>query len=153
MATKTIELSSFSEELKKWSEGHTKAFKDATTNQVLKAIPRLVEKSPIDTGLYAQSWDTQMEQDGITLGNHAPHAPIIENGARPFTPPLGPLLAWAKRVLQDPSQPPNYSSHVWALAKHTQNKIAAEGMKPYHILENEIPVIMKGIIEEMRKSG
>lgn len=153
MSQKRIELKDLSSELKKWSDNHIKTLRQVTVNEVNRAIPRLVAKSPIDTGLYAQSWDTEInEAEGTaTIGNYAPHAPIIENGARPFTPPLKPLLAWAKRVLKDSSQPPNYSEQVWRLAKGTQKAIAERGLKPHHIMEDEIEIIMQNIVREMRR--
>jgi hypothetical protein len=153
VAVKTIELKDFSKELAKYAEERKEDLKRATINAALRSVPRLVAKSPVDTGLYAQSWDTQIDEESATVGNYAPHAPIIEYGARPFTPPIAPLLAWAKRVLQDPSQPPEYSSEVWALAKGTQAKIALKGIEPHHIMENEIPLIMEDLLTEMRRDG
>ncbi len=126
-------------------------YKKATIAGVAKSMQQLVESSPVDTGQYASSWDMTVEEKSAILGNYAPHASIIEFGARPFTPPIGPLLAWAKRVLQDPSQPPEYSNEVWALAKGVQNKIVAVGMEPKHILENAIPMIIANIRDELRR--
>lgn len=106
----------------------------------------LVRLSPVDTGLYAQSWDLEIAELYVAVGNYAPHAPIIEFGARPFKPPLRPLLEWAKRVLKDPSQPEEgYSSEVWALAIYTQRKIEREGMAPKAVLQNAMPVIIENI--------
>ena len=106
----------------------------------------------MDTGLYAASWDFTVEENAVVLGNYAPYAGVIEYGARPYTPPIGPLLAWAKRVTGDPSQPPNYSSRVWALAKAVQAKIEAEGQAPRHIMENMIPKIIENIREELKRA-
>lgn len=147
-AKRTISLQDFAKELGDFNEENIAALKKATVLGIAKAIPMLVEESPVDTGLYAQSWDFTETEYGAIVGNYAPYAAIIENGARPFTPPIGPLLAWAKRVLKDSSQPPNYSSQVWALAKGTQNKIARVGMEPKHIMENAIPKIIENIKAE-----
>jgi hypothetical protein len=87
----------------------------------------------------------------VILGNHAPHAPIIEYGARAHWAPIAPLLAWAKRVLQDPSQPPNYSSHVWGLAKYVQKKIATYDTKPKAVLQNALPEIIANIKQEFNR--
>ena len=54
-------------------------------------------------------------------------------------------------MLKDPSQPPNYSNRVWALAKGTQNKIAKEGIKPRHVMEKLIPKIIANIKAEMER--
>ncbi len=146
--TKSVSLDNLAKELGAYSESQIKNLKQATLLGIAKSIPDLVEKSPVDTGLYAQSWDFTETEFGAVVGNYAPHAAIIEHGARPFTPPLGPLLAWAKRVLKDASQPPDYSKEVWGLAIGTQKKIASQGMAPKHILENTIPKIIENIKEE-----
>lgn len=147
---KSVSLQDLAKELGAYSEGHLKELKKATALGIAKSIPMLVEKSPVDTGLYSQSWDFTADEQSVILGNYAPHSPIIEYGARPFTPPLKPLLAWAKRVLGDPSQPPDYSDEVWRLAVGTQKKIAAVGMKPKKIMENAIPEIIENIKQEYK---
>ncbi len=145
MPTKVVNLKDFAKELGADNEVLIKVLHQALVEGIAQSIPMLVENSPVDTGLYAQSWNFEKTEHGAILGNFAPHAAIIEYGARPFTPPIGPLLAWAKRVLQDPSQPGDYSSHVWALAKHTQQKIQQYGMQPKHIMESAIPTILENI--------
>lgn len=147
--SRTVDLKAFSQELGVYSKNRIEELKAATVRGVLRSIPDLIKASPIDTGLYAQSWDVQVTELSVILGNYAPYAGIIEHGTRPYTPPLGPLLAWAKRVTGDPSQPPSYSPRVRALAVYTQKKIAEHGMKPRHILENAIPGILENIKQEM----
>lgn len=151
MSTKTVQLSDLSKELTKFSELALEKQQKAVSSGMLRSLPALVKASPVDTGLYAQSWGFTITEKVAILGNTAPHAPIIEAGARPFVPPLGPLLRWAKRVLKDPSQPPNFSPQVWALAKGTQNKIAKFGMEPKHVLEKNIPMIIDNIKKELER--
>lgn len=153
MNTKTVDLSKFAKEIGAFTDQSIKDLKEATLEGIVRSIPLLVEKSPVDTGLYAQSWGFEKKEWGAILGNYAPYAGIIEYGARPFTPPIGPLLGWAKRVLQDPSQPPDYSPEVWRLAKGVQKKISEQGMAPRHIMENAIPQILENIKEEFRRRG
>lgn len=152
MAVKEVNLNDFAKELGAYTERQFVEVRKATALGCVKSIPSLVQASPVDTGQYASSWDVEGLsggiKDSVVIGNFAPHSPMIEYGARPFTPPIGPLLAWAKRVLKDPSQPPGYSSEVWALARGTQRKIAAQGMRPRHILRNMIPKIMQNIRQE-----
>lgn len=150
--TKVVNLSEFSGELGDWAKQYFEEARLVVLRALIDAIPELVESSPVDTGLYAQSWDAQPTEQGAVIGNYAPHAPILEYGARPFTPPLAPLLAWAKRVLEDPSQPPNYSDAVQGLARYTQKKIAREGIAPRHIMERAIPGILQRIEDEMRRT-
>jgi hypothetical protein len=148
---KVVRIGDFSRELKEFTNRSLADQRKAVVRGVEKSIPELVRTSPVDTGQYASSWSFTSDEKSVILGNFAPHAPIIENGARPFKPPIGPLLAWAKRVLGDSSQPPNYSNHVWALAVYTQKKIEKEGMKPRAILEKAMPMILENIKEEFKK--
>lgn len=153
MPVKRVNLRDFAEELGKWSEKHIEDLKAGARRGIFRSFPGLIEASPVDTGLYAASWDFTETEDKMILGNLAPHAPIIEIGARPFRPPLRPLLAWAKRVLRDPSQPPNYSPQVWRLAVGTQKKIEQVGMGPRHVMRNQIPNILENIRKEWQKIG
>ena len=150
---KSVDLNKFSSELGKFAKASIKQKREAVARGLARSIPDLVAASPVDTGLYAASWGMTMTETAGILGNHAPYAGVIEYGARPFTPPIGPLLAWAKRVLSDDSQPPKYSSRVWALAKSVQKKIEEQGMMPKHILENMIPTIIENIKLEMQHVG
>lgn len=124
--------------------------KDAVVRGVARSIPDLVAASPVDTGLYAQSWRMTSDEKSVVLGNDAPHAPVIEFGARPFSPPIEPLLAWAKRVLGDASQPPEYSKEVRSLAWGVKKKIEQYGMEPRHVLTNLLDKIIDNIISELQ---
>lgn len=151
MTIKQVNLKEFANELGAYSDFHIQRLKEASLVGIADSIPDVVKASPVDTGLYAQSWGFNKEEWGAVIGNYAPHAPIIEYGARPFTPPLGPLLAWSKRVLQDPSQPPDYSPEVFRLAVGVQKKIKAVGIAPKHIMEDAIPEIIDNIKKEYEK--
>jgi hypothetical protein len=166
LPVKTVNMKDFAKELKVTSKKERENFRHATIAGIVKSIPDLVAASPVDTGLYAQSWDFTETETAIILGNSAPHAAIIEYGARPHTPPIGALLAWAHRVLNgsgaDRGQPltaaeakssgnsplSGYSHQEWALAKSVQKKIAERGQEPKHVLENAIPGIIQNIREE-----
>lgn len=155
---KVIDLKDFSRELGNFAKQSLQKKRSAVAKGLARSISDLVAASPVDTGLYAASWDFTVGEKSAIIGNTAPYAGIIEHGARPFTPPIGPLLAWAKRVLSGSSvktgQPETgYSPEVWALAKGTQKKIAEQGMTPKHILENMIPHIIANIKAEMEKLG
>lgn len=155
MSTRKIDLKDFAKEIGKWSENSVKELKQATIKGIARSIPDLVAASPVDTGLYAQSWDFTEEEYGALLGNYAPYAGIIEYGARPHVPPIGPLLAWAKRVkgqggkVDTGQRETDYTPEVWALAKAVQKKISEKGQQPRHIMENMIPLILKNIKTEM----
>lgn len=150
MTVTTISLEDLAKEIEGFSKAHIEKQKHAVVRGVARTLPDLVRASPVDTGMYANSWDMTVEKSGVEVGNYAPHAPIIEYGARPFTPPIGPLLAWAKRVLQDPSQPPEYSPEVWRLAVGVQKKIKSQGMEPKYIMTNMLPRMLEHIGSELK---
>ena len=147
--TRVVQSKDFPQIFDRYNKGNLKKYKAAAERGIINSIPKLVEDSPVDTGEYSKSWDYEKGKEAIAVGNFAPHAAVIEFGARPFRPPLKPLLAWAKRVLKDPSQPPAYSDQVWALAKAVQNKIAKEGMEPKHILTKNLDYIVNQMKVEL----
>lgn len=164
---KVVNLEDFADTLGDFANISLEKKKKAVVSGIARSIPDLVAASPVDTGLYAASWDFTVEEKAVVIGNYAPYAGIIEHGARPFKPPLPPLLAWAKRVLtgssstdhktgakkklRDTGQPEtDYTPEVWALAIHTQRKIMEHGMQPRHILENAIPTILENIRQELK---
>ena len=160
---KVIDLENFPKELGNFAALSLKKKREAVAKGIAKSIPDLVAASPVDTGLYAASWDFSVEEKKVILGNHAPYAGIIEYGTRPFTPPLAPLLAWAKRVLTgsknaegqviDTGQrESDYSPEVWKLALGVQKKISIHGMQPRHIMENAIPGIIANIRQELQSA-
>lgn len=151
MTVRRVSLKDLGKELKGFSEATLEQQKQAVILGIARSLPMLAERSPVDQGHYAASWDMYATDRKAVIFNFAPHAAIIEYGARPFTPPIGPLLAWAKRVLQDPSQPPNYSSAVWGLARGTQRKIAREGIKPKRVLTDALPDILRNIAAELKR--
>jgi len=148
---KTVNLGDFSSEIKGFTEATLEEQQAAVARGIIKSHQMLLENSPVDTGQYAASWDFLITEKNAILGNFAPHAAIIERGARPFRPPLQPLLSWAKRVLKDPSQPPDYSDSVWALAIHTRNKIEQSGMEPKNVLEQAMPQIIENVKSELER--
>jgi hypothetical protein len=150
MTARVVKLEDFPKVLEEFTHLSVEELKRGVASGVAKSMPELVAASPVDTGLYAQSWDMTVNEESVILGNYAPYAPVIEFGARPFTPPIKPLLEWAKRVLGDSSQPPEYSKEVRALAYATQKKISEQGMQPRHILQNMLPKIIENIKEELR---
>ncbi len=150
---KSVNLEDLGRILKAEPKRQMKEIRLATRTGLLRSIPSLVQNSPVDTGLYASSWQFSETEKTMILGNFAPHAAIIEYGARPFTPPIAPLLEWAKRVLGDGSQPPDYSPAVRSLAYGTREKIKLQGMKPRNILGKSIPMILDNIRKEFKKIG
>lgn len=157
---KVIDLRNLASENLNFTEEMTVNLMDGVERGLMRALPALIADTPVDTGQMAASWKVERhEAHSVLLLNDAPHAAAVEFGARPFTPPIGPLLAWAKRVLQDPQTPddPNdpasYSREVRSLAFAVQNKIREQGMKPHNIVENNMEKILQAIVAEWKGEG
>lgn len=141
MVTKVVNLKDFAGVMRDYQHLSLRQQKAVVAKSIADNFKDIVKNSPVDTGLFAQSWDMIEDEKSIMIGNYAPHAAIIEFGARPFRPPIKPLLDWARRVLQRAE----HDSDVWALAKYTQAKIEAQGMKPKHILTDSLNKILNDI--------
>lgn len=135
---------------------------------------RLVSKdSPVDQGEYKLGWHTRAEiadkrAPVVVLANDAPHAGVIEQGARPHKVPIAPLLKWAQRKAGDLmlagiirptptlfrtdkkgflkyrgpsalSRDAEASAEVEAFAWAVRNKIAKVGQKPRWIMRKRLP--------------
>ena len=153
MATE-VTLSDLAKEIDRFSRAHLEQQKAAVVRGLARSLPMLAQRSPVDQGQYANSWDLTVTESEAIIGNFAPHSPIIEYGTRGgYLPPLAPLLAWAKRVLNDPSQPPDYSDEVQGLARGTQWKIYHYGIVPKHILRDALPDMIENIKAEFLAMG
>ena len=60
-------------------------------------VVEIERKKVVDTGELKQSVTTTKTKNGAIVSVNAPHAAVMEYGARPFTPPFAPILAWVKR--------------------------------------------------------
>lgn len=65
--------------------------------RVLQEIDNADPFPAVDRGELRNSRDVDNTARGAVVAVKAPHAAIIEDGTRPFFPPIAPLAAWAKR--------------------------------------------------------
>jgi len=110
----------------------------------------------VDTGLYKASWEARETADGAEVTNGAPYAGVIEEGARPFTPPLDPILAWAERKAGDlgiaPAPFRGRSSltdpqrqAARQIARAIQRKFARDGIAPKYPMKSQLPFAKKAL--------
>lgn len=64
---------------------------------VVEEIDNAQPHPAVDTRALAQSVQIDRVPDGAVVQVTAPHAGAIENGTRPFFPPIDPLTEWVKR--------------------------------------------------------
>ena len=137
-------------------------------------LPRVVRSSPVDQGLYKLGWEVVETLIGkeVQLRNDAPHAGIIELGARPFWPPFAPLYEWAKRkagelhlaglvsigpqafrktkagTLRYKGQAAlnaDDDKAIQSFARGVQHAIAKRGLPPRYIMAKQLPFAAKAL--------
>ena len=106
----------------------------------------------VDTGLFKSSWEV-IPGSGTRpteLRNDAPYAGVLEQGARPFWPPLAPLIEWARRKAaviglvpaSKGGRPSSYTgdeeSRIRSFARAVQRAIARRGFKPTWIMRGRL---------------
>jgi hypothetical protein len=148
----------------------------AAQYEAAKRSERKVSRSgPRDTGAYRLGWETRRRVGGrgargsaprVELVNTTPYSGIIEQGARPFWPPLAPLLEWARRKAGalalgghfslsarsftarkdgslkfrgSASLNTEDSAEVMAFARGVQRKIARDGLPAHWIMRRHLP--------------
>lgn len=106
-------------------------------SEVIQAIHTSSPYPPIDTGGLARSVEHSDLPRGGRIAVDAPHAAVMENGARPFWPPLDPLIDWAKRKF-------GVDDHdAEVIAEGVQRKIAMFGIEPRHYFRSAMGSIRK----------
>ena len=90
--------------LAKHAARYPAAFRAASLKAAHKARTYLVRKSPVDTGEHKNAWQVKDTGalKGVSVENNAPHAGIIEEGARPHqmsAEGIEALTRWVERKL------------------------------------------------------
>lgn len=88
--------------VKKSAPRTAEAVKRGIQNGLRRGMAHMVRQTPVDQGILKNAWKVIVASDGgSALINDAPHAGIVERGARPHMPPLEPILEWVKRHLRN----------------------------------------------------
>ena len=123
----------------------------------------LVSQSPVDTGQFKNAWRV----DGTSVTNDAPHAGIIERGARPHTvnrAGVEAIKAWVRRVLgaklkvtmraqtgkarvSKDAFEAQIESVTWAII----TKLKKEGQKGHFIVERNLETLARFAREEVER--
>lgn len=106
----------------------------------------LSRKTPVDVGQMKASW--RINPHTLALVNNAPHAGIIEGGARPHKVNRAgreALERWAMRQLQVDEKTAK------AVAQGVINKLAKEGQKGHFITRDSLPDLAKMVRAETER--
>jgi hypothetical protein len=119
-----------------------RGLKSATLRAKHIVIEEIDKASPypaVDTGGLRNSVKTDLRGPAVIVD--APHAAPINNGTRPFWPPLAPLLTWViRKGLADDED------DAEQIARAIQFKIAREGIAPRFFMEKAMARVRNDII-------
>lgn len=128
-----ITIDQFAEELKNLPgevrQAAIRGCRSAALRGVGFAVEAIQSAKPhpaVNTGALVQSVRSAPIEGGGRISVDAPHAAIMEDGTRPFRPPLAPLVLWAKRRFQVSDK--EAKSIAWAV----REAIAKRGIAPRH---------------------
>ncbi len=67
--------------------------------RVVTSVIAATVPEPVDRGTYKRTWYIEDTEEGATLYNNSPHAPVIEAGRRKGAkmPPVNLIAAWVRR--------------------------------------------------------
>ncbi len=107
---------------------------------VVEAINTAKPYPVVDRGELAGSVGSSTLPKGGRISVDAPHAAVMETGARPFWPPLQPLIDWALRkgLAEDEDEAED-------IARAIQKKFAFVGIEPRHYFRRAMVRIRKGV--------
>ncbi len=128
-----ITIDQFAAELQKLPAELTAAAVRGCRSAALRGVGFVVEEiqsakphPAVNTGAMVQSVRSSAIEGGGRISVDAPQATFMEDGTRPFRPPLKPLIEWAKRRFQVPEK------EAKAIAWGVREAIAKKGISPRH---------------------
>lgn len=123
------------------------------------------DPQPVDQGAYRAGWHAEQTPEGAVLYNDAPHAPIIEHGARAENIKIGramieALAEWvvrkglvtgARTNIQDSALEDDAQRYAWMIAMSMKKRgiFNREGNKGLGILRKAIDRLPKLMAEEI----
>ena len=147
--------------LKRRAEAHKKGVRRAAFSAAHRGKTMIGHYTPSDLGQLTLSWDVRGDSTGpimAELYNDAPHAGIVEMGARPHkVSPEGwtAIYEWVERHFPDArdaegdvdayGNDPEVSRITWAIVR----KIGREGQKPTHFVRKRIPTFHAITVKEI----
>lgn len=123
-------------------ERRSEALHDALYEAALLGAEVVAGNAPVDLGILRASVHAKRTAKGAEIVVDAPHAAVVELGARPHWTPIQPLLDYAKR---------KGAESPWAMARSIQERIATEGQRPRMFVRRSLPVLREVLAEMIRR--
>lgn len=106
---------------------------------------------PIDQGDLRKETHLEMEGASPVIVEDQPYAAAQEVGTRPFTPPLDPLIAWARRQAPNIGLDAQDDDEIEQFARAVQAKIAAVGITAKWSTRDAMPKLEAVLMAELSK--
>lgn len=98
------------------------------------------------TGQFKARWRFVEQPAGAYIVNDSPYAGILELGARPHRPPVGPLIEWFRLKLGLSAAEAARAGYALAA------KIAREGQRPTYFVRKRLPVLRRILGAEIERA-
>lgn len=143
-----LTLGQLSKQINKDMKAITKAVKYGVKNGANKGKNLMKSVTPVDQGLMKKSWNVIEEDNKITINNDAPHAGIVEYGARPHSvnqEGFEAIKAWCSRKLPGASEK-EINSFTYAII----NKIKNQGQEGTFIVRDNLDTLVSLVFDEIK---
>lgn len=162
----TVEAEQLGAAFREEQARHKRAIGRAMLRAAHRGMPIVVKATPSDRGTARAAWQVRKRFNkhgtpiGADLYNSAPHAGILEMGARPHWPPLMPILRWVvrkfglqlnqkgKRSFESFDEVP-YGTYL--VARAIQKKIAQKGSKAHRMVGNNLTKLRLIALRETKR--
>ncbi len=111
---------------------------------VVEEISTAKPHPAVDRGGLRNSVRVRKRPKGATLSVDAPHASVIEDGARPFFPPVAPLAEWARRKGLAAT-----ASEAQSIGFLIARAISKRGIEPRHFFKKGVARMYAIVAEEV----
>lgn len=153
MATHRVDLSGFANQLgqlpNKLETAIVRGLRSAAMRGVHATVANIGTRNDrtgappaVDEGTLMRSVSSHSILKGAMITVDAPHAAFMEYGTRPHTPPLQPLVDWAKRKFGVDEK------RAKAIAWAVRGKIKKVGTKPRHYMRRTVVELRFKIVPE-----
>ncbi len=146
---KTMTLEQYRKWLSQQAPIYANAVRKGLRSAALRGVGVVVQEidtakphPAVNTGGMRQSARAEVTSDGAAVVVDAPHAAVMNDGARPFRPPLGPLIIWAKRKFGVDER------EARRIARNVQRKIEAMGIEPRFFFDKAMKRINDVVVPE-----
>lgn len=113
---------------------------------VVEEIQNAKPYPAVDRGDLVNSVEYVEESDGSRVQVTAPHAAVVEEGSRPFRPPIAPLVQWALR-----KKIADNEDEAYQIAHGIRRKFEVQGFTPRWYMKKAVRRTQPFVIDEIER--